>query len=423
MKTRLIISIGFFLISFFASPLWGGEIKEGESLSLARCLEIAFKKNPSILSAEANLRLYETKIGQAQSTYYPQIVWQTSYSRVGPYAEKTKQYNEYATNLGLSQNIYDFNRTPLKVQIAKITSQSVFSDLEKIRREIALSVKQAFYNLLQAQKNRDVAEEAVKQFELHLKRAKGFYEAGTKPKIDVTKAEVDLYNARLNLIRSENAIRLARIGLSNLIGVPDAPCYFAAEELTISQELIKLNDAISEAYKNRADLQSLLLKQEAASKSIELAYKNHFPTLTGSVTYGFGGNEFPLNRGWNVGASVNIPIFSGFLTKYQVDEAKFNLEYVTAQIENLRNEIRRDVEQAYSNLIEAKQRIKTAETALQYAKENAELAKGRYNVGVGGYIEVTDALVALANAETSYISALVDFKQAEASLEKAMGRK
>ncbi|MCX7981302.1 MAG: TolC family protein [Syntrophales bacterium] len=386
-------------------------------------MEIAFKRNPSIVSAAANWRLSETKVGQAKSGYYPQLNWQTSLSRVGPYSERLKQYNEYATNLGLSQNIFDFYRTPLKVQIAKINTQSVFSDLEKVRTEVAFSVKQAFFNLLQAQKNRDVAEEAVKQFELHLKRAKGFYEAGTKPKIDVTKAEVDLYNARLNLIRAENTIRLTRIILNNAMGIPDAPCYSVSEEITIPKEPISFSEAISEAYKNRPDLNALLLKQEAVNKSIELAYRNHFPTITGNVSYGFGGNEFPLNRGWNVGANVNIPIFSGFLTKYQVEEAKFNSEVVTAQIENLKNEIRKEVEQAYSNLIEARQRINTAERGLQYAKENAELAKGRYNVGVGNYIEVTDALVALANAETNYISALVDFKQAEASLEKAMGRK
>ncbi|HOJ51975.1 MAG TPA: TolC family protein [Syntrophales bacterium] len=417
----LIISLGF--VIFFVSSLQADEIKRGERLSLARCLEIAFKRNPTILSAMANLRLYETKVGQAKSNYYPQVSWQTNASRTGPYSEGVDQYKEYATNIGLSQNIFDFNRTPLKVEIAKINTKSVVSDLEEVRNEVALAVKQAFFNLLQAQKNREIAEETVKQFELHLKQAQGFYEAGTKPRVDVTKAEVDLNNARLNLIRAENAVRLARIGLNNAMGLPDAQPYTLADELTVSKSQIELDQAVLAAYKNRPDLQSLILKQEAARKSLDLAYKNHFPTISGSANYGFGGSDFPLSRGWTVGANINIPIFSGFLVKYQVEEAKFNLELVTAQIENLKNEIRREVEQAYSNLIEAQESIRTAEVGVKYAKENADLATGRYQVGVGNAIEVTDALVALANAQTNYISALTNYKQAEASLEKAMGRR
>jgi len=419
---RKFISCLFVLI-LFSTPLGAQEIREGEILTLERCLELALRNNPSIVGARANLRLYETKINQAKANYYPQVTWDTQYSRVGPYSDNLSQYNSYATNIGLSQNIFDFQRTPLKVEIAKINTQSVARDLENIETEVANTVKQAFYSLLQAQKNKGVAEETFKNFDLHLKQAKGFYEAGTKPRIDVIKAEVDLSNARLNLIQAENAVRLARIALNNAMGIKDTPAYNISEELKIPIKLMPLSEAIREAYKNRHDLNSLRLKKEAANKSLLLAKKNYFPTVTGNAAYGFEGNEFPLGRGWQVGASVSIPIFSGFLTRYQVEEAKFNYDVITSQIENLENDIRRDVEQAYSNLIEAKDRINAAEKTLKYAKENADLATGRYNVGIGSPIEVTDALVALANAQTSYISALVDFKKAEAALEKAMGKK
>ena len=86
-------------------------------------------------------------------------------------------------------------------------------------------------------------------------------------------------------------------------------------------------------------------------------------------------------------------------------------------------QIRLEVEQAYSNLIEATEGIATAQLTVRQAEENFDLANGRYASGVGNPIEVTDALVALSNARTTHIAALTGYKTAQASLEKAMGVK
>lgn len=412
--------IGTLLIT---QPLKAAEIRTGEMLTLERCLDIAYKYNPTIVSAVSTVRMNETRVGQAQSNYYPQVTWQTRYSRIGPYNEGVDTYNDYSTTMGLTQNIFDFKRTPLRVEIAKTNTQSATSDLNSVKNTVALTVKQAYYSLLQAQKNRSVAEETVRQFALHLEQAQGFFQAGTRPKMDVTKAEVDLSNARVNLIRADNAVRIARINLNTAMGIPDAPVYSISEELTIPAGLIPFEEALNEAYRNRPDFQSISLKQAAAMQSVELAYKNHFPTISGNANYGFGGTEFPLEKGWSVGASVNIPVFNGFLIKNQVDEAKYNFNVITAQLETLKNDIRQETEQAYSYLVEARERIAATEIAVKQAQENADQVIGRYNVGMGSPIEVTDAIVTLANAHTNYIAAMTDFKQAQASLDKAMGRR
>jgi outer membrane protein len=143
--------------------------------------------------------------------------------------------------------------------------------------------------------------------------------------------------------------------------------------------------------------------------------------VTGSAGYGWGGGDFPLDQGWNIGAQVNIPIFSGFSTKYQVTEAQANLEVLTANETALRQNIYQNVKQAWINMQQAAERITTADISIRQAKENLDLANGRYASGVGSPIEVTDALVAESNAKTAQISALYDYKLAKASLEKAMG--
>jgi len=403
-------------------------IQKGELLNLERCIEIALRKNPAIVAARNTVNVNESRVGQARAGYLPVIDWTSSASRTSAGPRQTlglrtgsALYNSYSTGFTLNQNIYDFGKTSTQVEIQRLNLDSSRSDLENVSEQVILNVKQAYFGVLQARRNRIVSEEAVRQFQLHLEQAKGFYEAGTKPKFDVTKAEVDLSNAKLNLIKADNALRIAIVSLNNAMGVPDAPEYTIEDNLSFQKYEMTLEDALSKAFENRHDLRSIITKRQAAETSVELAKKNYYPVLTGSAGYNYAGNEFPLTRGWNIGATFTFPIFSGFLTKYQVEEAKANLNVLKANEESIRQTVILEVQQAFLNLKEAEERIPTAELTVKQAEENFEIATGRYAAGVGNPIEVTDAEVVLINARTAYIQALYDYRVARASLEKAMG--
>ena len=216
---------------------------------------------------------------------------------------------------------------------------------------------------------------------------------GTKPKIDVTKAEVDLSQARLNLLKADNALRIARISLNNAMGVPDAPVYEVKDSTAYQDYPIDLATALKRGYDARPDLVSATAKREAAERSIDLARTGYYPVLSGNAGYGWTGQDFPLDKQWTVGAALNFPLFSGFLTRSQVEEARANLDVAKANEENIRQGIRFEVEQAYYNLKDAREGIVLAEVTVEQAKENRELAQGRYAAGVGNSIEVADAVV------------------------------
>lgn len=425
--------IGFLLFLTFIAPIRGNAeeiIKKGETITLERCIGIAFKMHPSIIAATGTIGANIGRVGQAKANYYPQVNWSSSYSRVSPAAGAgsslggtTGAFDDYSTGVNLSQNIYDFGKTPTQVKVQNLNLDSSRSDLENVSEQVVFNVKQAYYGVLQAKRNRDVSTETVKQFQQHLERAREFFRVGTKPKFDVIKAEADLSNAKLNLIRAENALRLAAVILNNAMGIPRAPEYILEDNLSFRKYEITFEDAIAEAYKNRPDLKSLGAKREAAEESIALAKTGYYPVLTGNAAYNWAGEEFPLERGWNVGAVFSVPLFSGLSTKYQVEEAKANLNVLKANEESLRQNIFSDVQQAYLNLKEADERIPAAEWNVKQAQENFEVANGRYAAGVGNPIEVNDADIGLINARTAYIQALYDHKVALASLEKAMGLK
>ena len=102
-------------------------------------------------------------------------------------------------------------------------------------------------------------------------------------------------------------------------------------------------------------------------------------------------------------------------------EAKSNVYVLKANEESLRQQIQLDVRQAYLNLQAAEASIATAELASQQAKENLDLANGRYGAGVGSPVEVSDAFATYVTAQANYTSALSNYKMAQANIEKAMG--
>jgi len=403
-------------------------IYKGEMLDIKHCIEIALKRQPNILAAMNNIKANESRIGQAKANYYPQVNLNSAYSRNNPPITSTNAslsllipYSDYASYLNLTQNIYDFGKTSDQVRIQSLNRDSSRQDLQNVTTQIVFTVKQSYYGLLQARKNWSVAVETVRQFQQHLDQAKGFFQVGVKAKFDVTKAEVDLSNAKLNLLTAENNVRLTRVNLNNAMGFPEAPEYSIQDNLACQPYEISFEAAVKRAYAERPDLQSILLKERSLQKSIDLARKGYYPYITGTANYGFENQDFPLNKGWTVGAQLTIPIFSGNLTKYQIEEAKANLDVSKANEESLKQSIYLDVQQAFLNLQLAKDQILTAELAVRQADENFDIANGRYAAGLGNPIEVTDSLVALSNAKTAYIAALYNYKIAEASIEKAMG--
>jgi len=417
-------------------------IQKEEVLTLERCVEIALRRQPNIMAARGNVDVYYARKGQAEAGYYPQVDASLGYSRTGAgfgsspnqsitnipgsgvnfgSSSTTQTSWRYSTDVTASQMIFDFWKTRTQVNIQKLSADSAKADLSNTEEQVILNVKQAYYAVLKAKRNLVVAGETVKQFQQHLEQAKAFYEVGTKPKFDVTKAEVDLGNAQLNLISSRNSLKIAMVILNNALGVPEAPEYQIEDNLSFSQYSITLKEAVDRAYENRPELRSILLKKRATEESVSLAKKGYFPVLNGNASYSWVGHTFPEGDGWSAGLALSIPIFSGFSTKHQIAEAKANLLILTANEETLRQSVLLDVQQSYLNLTEAGERITVAELTAKQAQENFDIANGRYAAGVGNPIEVTDADVGLSNAKTAHNQALYDYKVARASLEKAMG--
>jgi TolC family type I secretion outer membrane protein len=406
-------------------------IAKGDVLNLQQCIEIALSKHPNINAATSTIRINESRIGQARTGYYPQLTFQSSYQRIAPspisiigptsIPVTIDPYNQYSNTLSLSQTIFDFGKTYNQVQIQSLGKESSRADFQDVSGQIILGVKQAYYGYLQAKMSRDVAAETVNQFQKHYEMAKAFFETGKTSKIDETSAEVNLSNAKINLLKAENTLRIAKITLTNAMGIMNAPEYEIRDDLAYRPYEVSLDEALQNAYKNRPDLLSTLKKKEGLEKTIDLTKKGYLPILSGNASYGYTGDDLVMDKTWSVGVTLTFPLFTGLSTKYQVDEAKANLDVLKANEDSLMQRVYLQVESAYLSLKEAAERISAGQIIVKQAEETVELAKGRYSAGVGSSIEITDAMITLNNAKMTYITALSDYSVAQANLEKAIG--
>ncbi|MBI3606977.1 MAG: TolC family protein [Nitrospirae bacterium] len=432
-------SLGLFILLLVS----GGALAEDvpgttHGLTLQEAVTIALDHHPNLLAARGTVQAQTARVGEARANFLPHLDLTSDYTRttsnVAPSSRSSSltpsttsgssntSFNNYSAGLSLQQRIYDFGKTGAEVAAANEALDATRWDQEASRQSVVFNVKGAYFGLLKARRLVHVDEETVGQFEEHLRQVEGFYQAGIRTQFDVTKAQVDLTNARLALITARNAAEVARATLANAIGVPDHPIGEIEDVLGFEKVDIVADEAIKEALAHRPELLSISAEHRAREAALRSATRNDFPVLSGTADYTYRGEDFPLAWNWSAGINLTVPLFSGYLTRSQIAEARANLAVVGANEETIRQTILLEIHQAYSNLIEAEERVQTSALVVRQAEENLALANGRFQAGVGASVERTDAQVQLTNAKTAQIQALYDYRIDHAQIEKAMGR-
>lgn len=326
----------------------------------------------------------------------------------------------------LSKVIDAFGQVRLGVSIADLQRAAQELDLSRAEQQLALDVKEAYYNVLRAQAQRDVAEAAVRAAEEHLRVARAQFNAGTAPQFDVTRAEVQVANDNQNLISAANAVSLAKSFLNNTLGldvntpIELSPVPSSAErkaaETDISANIRKSHESRPEVLQSR-----ILVK--LSQQSVELSKRGSWPVLAASAQYGLNLNPGALSGKESVVAmlALKVPIWDGGLTRAQVQAARSDLSAAESQLEQVMLGVALEVRSAALSVTEAADRVSTAAENVRLAEEAVRLAGVRYEAGISTAVEVTDADVALKQARSNAVNATYDYLSALARLERAVG--
>jgi len=406
----------------------------GEKLTLEQCIDRALRYHPDLMVYREAVVASEARVKQAKSSFYPtldaaaaarrdQAVTVHEWTASGAPASGLPDGNHYGADLSLNLMVYDFGRRSNEYAAEQKAALAATNQFDSAAIALRHTVTLAYYGVLTAQRARDAVAESVKKYEEHLKVAEAYFEAGTRPRYDVTKAEVDLSNEQLNLIKVENRVRLAWVDLNRAMGLESDTPYAIEDDLSYEHFGLPLEEALQTAYRDRPDLQALQAQLEQAEHILASTSRTQWPVLSVGGGYTFAARELPFDQGWNVGVKVSANLFDGFLTRGRTLEAAANRNAARAAIESLRLHVGSEIHVAYSNLQQAEESISNAEVQVKLAKETLELASLRYEAGVGSVVEVTDAMVLLRDAELSRIFALSEYRVAQAGIERAMGIK
>ena len=397
----------------------------GNVLTLEEAVRIALENHSSIKSAQYQIKTQDAVLHQQMSAYYPTINLVHTYrtaSSGGSSSGASRGIDSFGATGGVSMTLYNFGKREGTVQSARDTLEATEYAYHATANNTVLSVKQAYYGVLQANALLRVSEETVKDRQEILRQTQGFYDVGTRPKSDVTQAQANLYIAQANLILARNAVDTAWASLKNSMGVDDYPPSPLADELSVTPFTMSLDEAKKAAFAGRPELRQFESLLKAEDQQIAVARRSHLPDFLFSSTYGrqSATDQLPHNS-WQVQLSLNIPIFNGFQTTYQVQQA-MNTYYSIREQERLqRQQVALQVEQSYRNVAATREAVTANEAAVKAAKENLELHEGRYQVGYAPIVEVTDAQTTYIVAQTNYVNSLVAYKLAMAQLVNAMG--
>ncbi len=395
----------------------------GENLTLEQCVAQALSSHPSLTSAEGTVESNRAKTSQAAVDSRLKASGNMGYSRSGA----TKGTNsgstsgDWDTGVSVSQTVYDWGKTGASVKSSRLTEKASEETLRRTRETVISDVRDAYYGLNKSERDIAVQKELVANYEKRLDWAKSFYSVGTKAKIEVTKAETDLANARLSLIQAESSAEQYKAQLASAMGTPALIIDSVKDELDYERWNISLSEALERAAAQRPDLTAqdlLVLKAETDVKSAKLT---NAPDVTASAGYNFGGSSYYDSDQWTASLSLSIPFGDGGQTKAKITQAKADLKVARAERDALAQDIILEVRKAWQSLQEGAASIVAARAVEKQAKENLDLALGRYRAGVGDSLEVSDAVNTYAESQTTLITSLYDHKEARLSLEKAMG--
>jgi outer membrane protein len=440
MKRQIVVVVAAIVASILgAAPAVTAEAPAppqvaGRVITMDEAVAIALETQPQIQARLGDYAAARFRVDQAMAPLLPQITGSASSTRSrstvlptgqtigGSPTTVTRDWGDtFQAQVALSQLLFDFGKNLAATDAAKKLAAVALEDVELQRQLIALAVKEAYTNILFAQRLIRVNQQAVERAELNLKSARGFFEVGTRPKSDVARAEVDVANARVDLIRARNAERLARVALNTAMGIDlDIPTQIQ-DNLIYEPVMLDRTEIRAEAQRQRPELRQARLIVEAAEASERQAFRNFFPDITGSGTY--GGTRPELSEVWSLTLSLSWTFYDGGGRIARYRETKALLEASKARARSQDLDVARDVEQTQITVEESQERLQAQQTAVASAQENFRLAQGRFDAGVGTILELTDAQLALTQAQNLEAQSLADYRIALYRLDRARGRR
>lgn len=408
-------------------------------ITLVEALRLAHENNVSNITADNSIRTANNAVRSAKAQWLPSLSLSAGQSiqqgdRLGPTNDYIPIISKWAYSTGISSQmtLWDGGKTRADVRNQQANVASAQANETNTEFNVALQVKQAYNAVLAAKESEAAARAQLATAQLQLQMSVAKVNAGAANVSDSLQSIVQVGNAQLQILSAQNNFRTQSATLTRLVGTP----YFVTAQLvdTVEHTETPIDSAQVMALASQGPtIRSADAAVVAASASQRSAKSAYQPTISLSGSFGGNGtnafygipglrgdNGYPYSKSLRLDAS--FPIFNRFARENQVANAQISLDNAQAQARDARLMAQQNVVTGIANLRNADETMKVQSNSVTAAQEALRVVTQRYNLGASTLLEVTTAQQNLVNAQQQLIQARLNYRNAKAQIEAAIGR-
>ena len=307
---------------------------------------------------------------------------------------------------------------------AVLGEQAAERALDAVQLDVELKVRQAFHAVLLMESFVEVSEHALVQVEKRYKLAQEQKVAGITTRLEVIRANVQVVNTRSQLIQALNQRKLAKENFKLTLGIPLDEVILIEGELRAEPRQVDIEKAITTALERRPEIHQFDIQEQIGEKQIKVAKAGNKPTISTFGSYMFNDSERQVfGTAWNVGLAIQFPIFDGFSTRAQVNQAYINLDQLRTNKDQILEGIKLETKAAVFDLRAAQKLIEVQEGIIEEAAEALRIANAQHETGMITGVELTDVELSYTQAQVNQLQAIHDYIVAVARVERAIGSK
>ena len=404
-----------------------------DSLSVNDAVALTLKNYPLIQQATESVNVAEARIKEQQSSLYPIVNAEASYTRIGPIPSivfgpelfELAPANNYDANISVYHTLYDFGKRDALVDLSRSYKKSAVDNVDYVKLNLAFQTVQTFYSVLLLQRSIAVKDTDIANLNKHLAFTKKRFETGSATDFDVLTTQVRISNAENQKLDLQNVLQKQIIMLKKLTGIPYDSTANPSGSFSLNSNSINKDSLLAAAIHERPEMNLALDSENSARMQQNVAGLGDMPNLNIMLSYGLKNGYMPnldvLRGNWVAGVDVRVPIFDGFRTSANEEEADANLKVSQEHTAQVRKDIISEVQQAVEDLKTKVSKVSTTKIEVDYAEASIQRANAQYRNGAVTNLDVLDAEASLSQARLKYLQALYEAIISNYNLKKAVG--
>lgn len=393
-----------------------------QSLTLEEAITLARRNNGFILAAYADLSSARSQVRQASGSFLPTVLPTARYDSSRTETELSSgtsisRFNEASAEIDARWRLLDSGQRMLILRSSKFSENAQKASTAQTIRQILFSVHERFFNSLRNQELVRVSDVSVERANEIYKLTEAQIELKIAPRKDILQARADVLNAKVDQLGAKNQSAAADALLRSIIGwdvTKPFPNLEKPAAPAAMSELPDLQTAIKNGLAQREDLRSTRFTIEAQRLFVERARIEAGLTWAVDASYSktFADRDSD-SRAFSI--IFSYPLFDGNQSREEARQAEFALDRIKVQYRQAEADAAAEIESAFRTVMQDRERLDAAKSALEAANENFKAATESQQLGAEGtnVITVLTAKISLITAESNYVNALYDVQVSE----------